>query len=142
MDDSEVPLDAAREHEWCLLCGNRNPHSLHLEFLPEGEGVLAELTPGPELQGYNGLVHGGVVAALLDSTMTNCLFKRGVRALTGDLHLRFLHPVRSGREVQVRAWIETARPPLYLMKSELCQDGRVLVKGDAKFMRQRQENLR
>jgi acyl-coenzyme A thioesterase PaaI-like protein len=51
----------------CFVCGVANPFGLHLRFYesPPGE-VTAEYTVPDEYQGYPGIVHGGVVAAMLD----------------------------------------------------------------------------
>ena len=51
----------------CFVCGLQNPIGLKLRFYETGPGeVTAEYTVGDEYQGYPGIVHGGVVAALLD----------------------------------------------------------------------------
>ena len=51
----------------CFVCGVANPFGLHLTFENSGPGeVFAEYTVGEEYQGYPGVVHGGVVAAMLD----------------------------------------------------------------------------
>lgn len=134
--EQELVPESANEHEWCLLCGNRNPRSLNLRFVAYGEEVRAEFTPGPELQGYRGILHGGIVSALLDSAMTHCLFKNGIRAVTGDLHVRFLQAVPYKKPVEIRARIVSKRPPFYRLKSELLQGSRIMARAEAKFMRQ------
>jgi acyl-coenzyme A thioesterase PaaI-like protein len=51
----------------CFVCGIENPFGLHLRFYDSGPGeVTAEVTVSPRHQGYPGIVHGGVVAAMLD----------------------------------------------------------------------------
>ena len=128
--------DIEKDHEWCLLCGSRNPRSLKLKFEPGEEGVRAVFTPGPDLQGYSGILHGGIVSALLDSAMTHCLFNSGIKAVTGDLHVRFLHSVPCSQPLEIRASIISSRPPLYRLKSELLQDKKIMARAEAKFMRQ------
>ena len=77
-----------------MLCGDHNPLSLRLDFRPDAEGgVRADLQGGARLQGYDGILHGGVVAALLDAAMTHCLFHHGVVGLTAELRVRYLKPV-------------------------------------------------
>jgi acyl-coenzyme A thioesterase PaaI-like protein len=96
--------------------------------------VRASFKAEQDLQGYEGILHGGVIAALLDAGMTHCLFRRQIKAVTGDLHVRYLHQVNCGEELQVRAWILSGNPPLFLLKSELTAAGRVLAWAEAKFV--------
>ena len=51
----------------CFVCGVANPVGLHLHFYETGPGeVSASLTAPDHYQGYPGVVHGGVLAAILD----------------------------------------------------------------------------
>jgi uncharacterized protein (TIGR00369 family) len=51
----------------CFVCGLENPFGLHIRFSNSAPGeVTAEYTVSEEYQGYPGVVHGGIVAAMLD----------------------------------------------------------------------------
>jgi acyl-coenzyme A thioesterase PaaI-like protein len=51
----------------CFVCGRENLFGLHLEFYETTPGeVVVEYTVPEQFQGYPGVVHGGVVAAMLD----------------------------------------------------------------------------
>ena len=51
----------------CFVCGRNNHYGLHLEFYEPSAGeVVVEYTVPEQYQGYPGVVHGGVVAAMLD----------------------------------------------------------------------------
>jgi uncharacterized protein (TIGR00369 family) len=86
------------------------------------------------LQGYPGLLHGGVIAAMLDGTMTNCLFAHGKTAVTASLTVRFLHPVTADQTATLRARIKRSNPPLHLMEAELLQGKKIVAQATAKFM--------
>jgi len=90
--------------------------------------------PNAGLEGYEGLLHGGMTASLLDGIMTNCLFAHGIVALTAELKVRYREPVAIGPEISLRAWIVQRHPPLYLLKAELIQEGCVRATALAKFM--------
>lgn len=131
MDSIKHPL-----HSFCVACGAANPAGLRLKFHPKGDGsVEGAAFCARTLTGYDGLLHGGVAAMMLDSAMTNCLFAAGVTALTGEFNLKYKAPVKIGRAVNLRAWIEKDYSPLYVVKSELTQDGDVKVSAEAKFMK-------
>jgi acyl-coenzyme A thioesterase PaaI-like protein len=51
----------------CFVCGLLNPLGLHVVFENSASGeVTAEYTVPETYQGYPGVVHGGIVAAMLD----------------------------------------------------------------------------
>jgi len=89
---------------------------------------------GPELQGYDGILHGGVISALLDAAMTHCLIHRGVPALTAELKVRYLLPVPCDGELRISARILEARPPLYRISAELMRNGDVYATASASFI--------
>ena len=128
-------------HSRCLLCGDKNPLSLGLRFEPSGEDVVqTELLLHRRLQGYDGILHGGVISSLLDAAMTHCLFHAGIAAVTGDLHVRFLHPVPCEEKVAIRSWVLSAFPPLYSVRAELLVEGRVMAWGVGKFAQRRKNS--
>lgn len=123
-------------HDECVICGYKNPWSLGMRFVPDDDETVCGHFRGTEaLQGYEGLLHGGVLASLLDSAMVHCLFHRGVRAVTGDLHVRYIQPVSCNAEVDVRAHITSATPPLYYLRAEILAGDQVMVWGEATFIR-------
>lgn len=125
-------------HAYCLLCGTENPKSLKLEFASVGAGAVAtRFRPNPELQGYDSILHGGVVSALLDAAMTHCLFSHGIQAVTGDLHVRFLHSVPCDTAMEIRGRILASYPPLFRVRAEISAEGRLLAWEEGKFVRRK-----
>ena len=54
----------------CFVCGLENEHGLHLRFYETAEGeVTVETTVPDHFQGYPGIVHGGIVASLVDEAL-------------------------------------------------------------------------
>lgn len=122
-------------HDACLICGYKNPWSLGLRFeAGQGDAVCGRFKGSPRLQGYEGILHGGVVAALLDAAMAHCLFHRGIQGVTGDLRVRFLQPVSCHAVLEVRSHIQTAAPPLYYLRAEIRDGGRLMAWGEATFV--------
>ena len=51
----------------CFICGLENPVGLHLHLYETEPGVIESTYTAPDhFQGYPGILHGGIVAALLD----------------------------------------------------------------------------
>lgn len=129
-------------HPHCLLCGSKNPQGLHLRFIvDEDDHVSARFKGNDILQGYDGILHGGVIASLLDSAMMNCLFYQGIKAVTGELTIRYRYSVPCHAELELRARISAVKQPLFKMESELVMDGRVMAEATAKFMEQKEKTV-
>jgi uncharacterized protein (TIGR00369 family) len=83
------------------VCGKNNAIGLHLRFQLDGDITHTEFVPQPDHQGYDGVVHGGILAAVLDDAMANCLWLRGIAAVTAKMALRYREPVRVGARLLV-----------------------------------------
>lgn len=71
----------------CFVCGVENPYGLHLKFYESGPGEThAEIVVPERYQGYPGIVHGGIIAAMLDEVSG--------RAFMGDDPPRFMVTVK------------------------------------------------
>jgi len=125
----------SRLHSQCILCGTKHPRGLRLAFNTHADGHVEAQFPCDRLyQGYTGYLHGGVIAALLDSAMTNCLFAHGRVGLTGELNVRFLKPVIVSQPAMVSARITESLGPLFYMEADIRQNGQIMAKASAKFM--------
>jgi len=103
IEERQHALLSMREqhHRTCPVCGDQNPtNGLHTAFEVRPDGVVeAEVTYGEDKEGYDGHLHGGILAALLDGAMTNCLFSYGIPAVTGELAVRMVHADGRGENV-------------------------------------------
>jgi hypothetical protein len=125
----------AEVHPFCVVCSGSNPYGLALKFGGCSDGVLtANFQASPILEGYEGLLHGGLIASLLDGVMTNCLFAQGIVAVTAELKVRYREPVLIGSEIQLTSWIEMRYSPLFILQAELKQGDCVKATASAKFM--------
>ena len=133
----------ARLHSQCMLCGAEHPQGLRLAFRTHADGHVEATFPCERLyQGYTGYLHGGVIAALLDSAMTNCLFAHGQATLTGELNVRFLKPVVISRSAIVSARLAESLPPLFHMEADLRQGQEIVARATAKFVEASWANIR
>lgn len=58
----------------CFVCGVENPVGLHLHFYQTAPGEVETRYTAPEhFQGYPGVLHGGIVATILDETAGRAL---------------------------------------------------------------------
>jgi acyl-coenzyme A thioesterase PaaI-like protein len=99
----------------CLVCGRSNPHGLHLSLHvdPETGVVTTALTPTADHIGFEGIVHGGVLATVLDEAMVWAATWAGKRfCLAGELAVRFREVARPGDSLLCTTRIDLARSKL------------------------------
>jgi len=110
----------ARFQAGCFVCGQENPHGLHVRFRRQDNGeITATWTPTPVLEGFEGIVHGGVVSAVLDEAMSKAVAGEGTEALTAELRVRFHYHVTAGDAFTVRGWIASRNKRLIKTEAAL-----------------------
>lgn len=120
----------------CFACGPNNPVGLHLTFRQEGEEYLCDFTPAAHHQGFYGVVHGGIIATLLDEAMARYLWALGIPAVTAELKVSLHHPTRTGRPLTVVGRVVRDRGRLILCEAFVrSADGVVLASAEGKFIR-------
>jgi uncharacterized protein (TIGR00369 family) len=134
-DSEGFAATRSRLHSHCWVCSAANENGLAADFqVGQAGDVQGRFSCDEKFTGYPGLLHGGVISALLDGAMTNCLLARGTPGVTADLRVRFLHPVLIGKPVTVRAWLDRSRGPLSVLGADLRQDGEILATAVGKFL--------
>jgi acyl-coenzyme A thioesterase PaaI-like protein len=123
-------------HPRCYVCGCQAPRGLYVDYkaLPEGR-VEAAIGCPETWEGFAGVVHGGIIASLLDGAMTNCLFAHDIAAVTADLQVRFRHPVVIGHPALVDAELTRDATPVFVVRAKLVQDGQVRATSIGKFVK-------
>ena len=103
---SEYPFQQPNS-DFCFVCGRNNPNGLYVTFFDNGrDEVFAEKIIPETYQGYPGVVHGGVVAALLDEIVARV-------SMIGDPH-HFMMSVKL--EVKYRQPVPTETPLIALAR--------------------------
>ena len=82
------------EQNLCFGCGPANQAGLRLTFEEDDEKLYAEWQPSAHFQGYTNVLHGGIIATLLDETGAWCInVKAGTSGVTSSMTVRYLKPV-------------------------------------------------
>jgi acyl-coenzyme A thioesterase PaaI-like protein len=132
------PVAALNDHN-CFGCGSLNAAGLHLNFyqLPHGEGVWAPWTPTSTYEGYNSMIHGGIICTVLDEVMAWSLYARDTWAVTAKMQTSFRKPVRIGEPVRLVGTLVHDRGRVLEIRGEIRLeiDDSLLAESDASFMR-------
>lgn len=130
----------------CFVCGLANPFGLKLRFYTTGENeVTAEYIVPEHYQGYPGVVHGGIVAAMLDEAAGRSLMGGNPPRFmyTARMEIRYRKNVPVGQKLSVigratrnKGRTATASSGLYL------EDGTLLAEADVLLVDVPEEMLR
>ena len=121
----------------CFGCGGGNPRGMKLIFEMDESSrrVVGRFRLGPEYQGASGFIHGGIIATVLDEVMSKVSRFSNVRAVTAELTVEYLLPVRVDEEVRVEGFA-TRREGRQLYHEGEIRDatGNLLARGRGRFV--------
>jgi len=121
----------------CFVCGESNPIGLNLRFETDGRTVQTRFTPRPEHIGFKQVVHGGLIATVLDEIMVwACVAQTKRFAYCAELTVRFQNPLRPGEETIATAEMAAnRRDKIFEVKSELKDStGKILAAATGKYI--------
>jgi len=128
-----VSLDTDLSEGMCFGCGQNNPIGLKLSFKKDGDSCRAEFTPDKAYQGWRGLVHGGILACLLDEAMSYAAHFQGVTCLTASMQIRLRQPVKVEEPLIITASVTKSRRKVIETDARVClRNGTVVAEGTSK----------
>ncbi|MGF1751759.1 PaaI family thioesterase [Vibrio cionasavignyae] len=131
-----MSIHTPKNHQHCTVCClpffNHNT-VIHFTLMPDG-GVQSKIVPTEKVQGYQGVMQGGVITTLHDTAMTHCLFSRHVYAMTAQLDVRFIKPIPLNTAIQVQAHCLKSKRGVHFLQSSIYVNGQCYSKAEAKFM--------
>ncbi len=136
----EQPLDPEwlndhSEYQLNFVHGMRNASGLHLQYHLTGVRVVTTWVPGDDHAGFPGLVHGGLIAAVLDDVMGRCSVLHRRWVVTGRMETRFREVAPLGAALLVEGW--TTRFTRRVMQAEArmsLQDGTVVAEATGTYL--------
>lgn len=107
----------------CWACGRQNHTGMGLSFRFEDGRAVAETVCQPGWVSWNGIIHGGILAAMMDEATGWAVAAQGWTGLTARLSVRLLQPVVPGQRLVVRGWVERLRRRFAQAAAELVTPG-------------------
>lgn len=103
------PLDFSSLHQqpnsdMCFICGRKNPVGLYMKFFDNGENeIYSEYTVPEQYQGYPGVVHGGILAAMLDESVArvSMISDHHRLMMSVKLEVKYRHPTPTGTPLRI-----------------------------------------
>ena len=123
----------------CFVCGEKNSGGLRLcfEIDKEKQALKTTFVADPIFQGYDGIVHGGIISTLLDEAMAKLSYELGYDTVTASLEIRFKEPAPILQPLLVYGEILEVKKRRVKARAHITQeDGTVLAVGTSTLLRQ------
>ena len=124
------------DDRYCFACGPLNPIGLHMEVSFRDNKAFSRLALKREFQGWNDIVHGGVVATILDEIMAHAVMHYVGHAVTTLLRITYRTPLHVGEEFEVIGYVVEQKSRAAVAKAEIriLHSKKLIAKGESKFI--------
>jgi uncharacterized protein (TIGR00369 family) len=128
-------------HSRCLFNRGCLVEDLVFKFTHDGQ-LTGTFSCDNRHEGYDGMVHGGIVAAVIDASMAQCLMGHGIAAYTADLNIRYRFPIVLDTVANIRTKITTVdRKKIYSLEAQVIQKNKACITAKAKFFKINQQHI-
>jgi uncharacterized protein (TIGR00369 family) len=93
----------------CFACGELNEIGLHLQLNLDHARCWTELVMPRRFEGWEGIIHGGILCTILDEVMAWALVSNDNWGVTARLGIDFRKPVAVGQSIRAEGWITEAK---------------------------------
>jgi acyl-coenzyme A thioesterase PaaI-like protein len=138
--DMSVHEDSYRSH-MSLVGGLSHPIAPQLTMELDGDSGTGEVVIGPVFQGGPGLLHGGIIALLIDHAMGCVAARRDRPAMTVKLAMRYRRPTPLGVPLRVSVTLDRIEGRKLHLSATITAQGEVTVEADAIFLALTTQNL-
>ena len=110
-----------RDDRVCFVCGEHNPAGLKLRIRTDAERgeSAAEVTFPESFQGWTKIVHGGLLATVLDEALIYAAGAKGLKCVTGEMTVRLVRPASTGVPYRLKGRFLEDKGKVVLAESEL-----------------------
>lgn len=121
----------------CFVCGKNNAGGLRLDFSYSGDGLSAETVflPGEEYQGWQGIVHGGMIMTVLDEVMAKAAVHKGLQVVTAEMTVKLKQPAKTNEPLRCRGTLQEIKKRIvYARADAFREDGALIAEATAKLV--------
>src|SRR5512147_525637 len=126
-----------RDNQRCYVCGKKNPVGLAVDFEIDAvaRAMSASFIPSDDHQGYEGIVHGGILSSLLDEAMAKLAYGLGIPAMTAEITVKFKAPAAPGDRLLVSGRLTEESKKLILAEAAITRGPVVIAEAKGKLLR-------
>ena len=124
------------DDKFCFVCGIKNKNGLQLSFSfnEETNQVISKVTFDKEYQGWSGVVHGGLVATVLDEIMVKTAEFKDLKCVTVEISVKYKKPALVGVKYNLNSEILSINKKLVYVRSEMISGmGEIIASAEGKL---------
>jgi acyl-coenzyme A thioesterase PaaI-like protein len=133
-----APLINAISDNYCFVCGKDNPKGFKIQvrYLEDEMAAETELALPREFQGWADVIHGGILATMLDELMAHAVWHFAGPGLTLSMEVRFHQPLKPDEPILVRGVLHTQTGSRRLAAGEIIRidDNTRIASGKSRFL--------
>lgn len=119
----------------CFVCGDKNESGLKARFFYDGERVVTEVVALEQFEGYRRIYHGGILSTLLDEVMIKAILAQNRYAVTAELTVRFLRPIRTGENIKLVGSVTKSKGRVFFTEGKATgEDGQVFATATGRYV--------
>jgi uncharacterized protein (TIGR00369 family) len=124
------------DDQYCFACGTLNPIGLRMEVSFRDNKAFSRLALKREFQGWSDIVHGGVMATILDEIMAHAVLHYVGQAVTTSLEVTYRAPLHVGEEFEVIGYVAEQKSRAAVAKAEIRIPGnkKLIARGESRFV--------
>ena len=131
--------------DYCFACGARNPIGIHMQIKYLKDAVAAEslLALPKEFQGWQEVIHGGILATLLDEIMMHAIWHFAGAGVTLGLEVQFRQPLAPAEMVLVRGSLTETKGRRLKARGEIIRqaDKRLIANSSGRYLLLREDKV-
>jgi uncharacterized protein (TIGR00369 family) len=136
---SDVRIGGSRialEPHNCFACGTLNVHGIGLQLHAGDDRCWTELALPERFQGWDDIVHGGIICTILDEVMAWALVDHDMWGVTARMSVEFKRPVPIGRLIRAEGRVLQVRRRIVEAEGVILEpgDGAILARAQGTFV--------
>jgi len=120
--------------DFCFGCSEKNPVGLQLDFYDYGDYVESEWIANKNYEGWHGVLHGGIVATLLDEVGSWVIISKIGRAgMTVELNVRYHKKISTNEKIYIQGKLIEHKRNIAVIESKIIQNGEIKASAISKY---------
>jgi acyl-coenzyme A thioesterase PaaI-like protein len=132
------PVATPFSDNYCFVCGKDNPKGFQIQvrYLEAEMAAETELSLPREFQGWADIIHGGILATMLDELMAHAVWHFAGPGVTLSMEVRFHQPLKPDEPILVRGVLHTQNGNRRLAEGEIIRltDHTRVASGKSRFL--------